>query len=319
MEGLSADDLERHRIGLTGFCYRMLGAAGEAEDAVQETLLKAWKAADGYDPARAALSTWLYRIATNVCLDQTRGARRRAVAMDLGPAATGPELGPPLPGRWVEPMPDARTLPDDPADLATLRESVRLAFVAALQQLPPRQRAVLILREVLTWPAAEVATLLDTTVAAVNSTLQRARAALRRPAPVAPLDDEHRALLVRYVDAFERFDVATLTALLHEDATMTMPPHPWWLQGRDPIRVALEHSDGSCVGARLLPTMANGSPAFGQYQPDGDVFRPFSLNVLELAGGRIVHTTTFLDATEDFPRFGLPTLIRADEFPPRPS
>ena len=226
MEGLSADDLERHRIGLTGFCYRMLGAAGEAEDAVQETLLKAWKAADGYDPARAALSTWLYRIATNVCLDQTRGARRRAVAMDLGPAATGPELGPPLPGRWVEPMPDARTLPDDPADLATLRESVRLAFVAALQQLPPRQRAVLILREVLTWPAAEVATLLDTTVASVNSTLQRARAALRRPAPVAPLDDEHRALLVRYVDAFERFDVATLTALLHEDATMTMPPFP---------------------------------------------------------------------------------------------
>ncbi len=315
MAGFSDDELERHRIGLTGFCYRMLGAAGEAEDAVQETMLKAWKAADGYDPTRAALSTWLYRIATNVCIDLTRGAQRRAVAMDLGPAATAPGLGPPLPGRWVEPMPDARMLPEDPAELATQRESVRLAFVAALQWLPPRQRAVLILREVLAWPAAEVATLLDTTVGSVNSALQRARAALRRPTPAAPMDAAHRALLVRYVDAFERFDVDLLTALLHEDATMSMPPFGWWLQGRAAIRVVLESSDGGCHGARLLPTSASGSPAFGQYRPDGDVFRPFALVVLEVAGGRIIGITNFLDAVEDFPRFGLPAELGADEFP----
>jgi len=185
--------------------------------------------------------------------------------------------------------------------------------------LPPRQRAVLILREVLGWPAAEVATLLDSTVASVNSALQRARATLRRPAPTAPLDAEHRALLARYVDAFQRFDVVALTALLHEDATMTMPPFAWWLQGRAAIRIALEHSDGSCASARLLPTSANGSPAFGQYQPDGDRYRPFALNVLELSAGRIVGMTSFLDATADFPRFGLPAELGADEFPPVPS
>ncbi|WP_152365531.1 sigma-70 family RNA polymerase sigma factor [Microlunatus speluncae] len=319
MAEFSEGELEQHRVGLTGFCYRMLGGAGEAEDAVQETMLKAWKAAEDYDPGRAALSTWLYRIATNVCIDLTRGARRRAVAMDFGPAATGPEIGPALPGRWVEPMPDARILPDDPAELAAQRESVRLAFVAALQQLPPRQRAVLILREVLAWPAAEVATLLDTTVASVNSALQRARAAIRRPVPAAPLDDEHRALLDRYVTAFERFDVDTLTALLHQDATMSMPPFAWWLQGRAAIRFVLERSDGGCHGARLLPTGANGSPAFGQYRPNGDVFRPFALVVLELSGGLIVNTITFLDAVDDFPRFGLPAELRADEFPVRPS
>lgn len=316
MAVISEEQLERHRVGLTGYCYRMLGAAAEAEDAVQETLLRAWRAADSYDPTRGALSTWLYRIATNICLDLTRGARRRAVAMDLGPAAQGPELGAPLPpDRWVGPMPDVRMLPDDPAEVAAQRESVRLAFVAALQRLAPRQRAVLILREVLGWPAAEVAALLDTSVASVNSSLQRARATIRRPAPAAPLDDDHRALLARYVDAFQRFDVDALTALLHEDATMAMPPFAWWLHGRSAIRTALEHADGTCQDARLVSTTVNGSPAFGQYQPTGDRYEPFALVVLELTERRIVGMTSFLDLTEDFPRFGLPSSFRADEFP----
>jgi RNA polymerase sigma-70 factor, ECF subfamily len=314
---MSAEDLDQYRVGLTGYCYRMLGAAAEAEDAVQETLLRAWRAAETYDPAKAALSTWLYRIATNICLDMTRSAQRRAIAMDLGPAATpGPDIGEPLPpSRWVGPMPDARVLPSDPAEIAAQRESVRLAFVATLQQLPPRQRAVLILRDVLAWPAAEVAALLDTSVPSVNSALQRARATIRPPAPADPLDDEHRALLDRYVDAFERYDVAALTALLHEDATMSMPPFPWWLRGREDIRVALEHSDGTCVGHRLLPTTVNGAAAFGQYAPTEHGYEPFALVVIEVAGGLITDTTTFLDVTGEFFRFGLPASCAADEFP----
>ncbi|GAB3748557.1 sigma-70 family RNA polymerase sigma factor [Microlunatus parietis] len=315
MTPFSAEQLEAHRIGLTGFCYRMLGGAAEAEDAVQETMLRAWRAAGSYDPGRGAFSTWLYRIAANLCLDLLRGAARRTIATDLGPAANGPELGLPLPDdRWIRPMPDARVLPDDPAELAAQRESVRLAFVAALQQLPPKQRAVLILREVLGWPAAEVATLLDSSVASVNSALQRARATLRRPAPAAPLDAAHRSLLDRYVDAFQRFDIEALTALLHEDATMSMPPYPWWLRGRAAIRTALEHSDGTCHGARLLPVAVNGSPAFGQYHPHGDRYRPFALDVLDLADGRIVGMTTFLDAAGDFARFGLPVELLVAEF-----
>ncbi len=295
----AVERLEALRGELTGYCYRMLGAAAEAEDAVQETFVRAWRAE--YDPARAPVRAWLYAIATNVCLDMLRGARRRAVAMDLGPAATpGPDPGRPLPAQaWVRPLPDR--LLGDPAEVAEQRETVRLAFVAALQRLPPRQRAVLILREVLAFSAAEVAGLLGTTVASCNSALQRARATLRNPAPAEPLDDTRRALLARYVDAFERHDVAALTALLHEDATMSMPPFAWWLRGRADIATALAHGD-LCAGARLVATSANGSPAYGQYGPDG----PVALVTLEVSRAGITSITTHLDLAGDLGRYGLP-------------
>jgi RNA polymerase sigma-70 factor (ECF subfamily) len=297
--------LETYRVELTGYCYRMLGAAFEAEDAVQETMLRAWRSHDRFDERRAPLRTWLYSIATNVCLDMLRSAQRRAVAMDLGgPSAPGPALGVPLPEHaWVRPVPDARVLPahGDPAELAEARESIRLAFVAALQHLVPRQRAVLILRDVLCWQASEVAQLLDTTVASVNSALQRARAALatRRPAPVQPADED---LLARYLAAFQRYDVDALVALLREDATMSMPPFPWWLRGREAIRQALLGAD-ACRDARVIPTRANGSPAFGQYLASG---APFALVVLDVSGGSVLGVTTYLDAAPLFPLFDLP-------------
>jgi RNA polymerase sigma-70 factor (ECF subfamily) len=212
--------LEQHRAELTAYSYRMLGSAFEAEDAVQETLLRAWRSFDRFE-GRATLRSWLYRIATNVCLDMLNHKERRARPMDLGPAKTadGP-LGDALPeDRWILPIPDGRVLPagGDPAELAELRDTIRLAFVAALQHLPPRQRAVLILREVLRWKATEVAELLGTTVASVNSALQRARAALTTTdvtaaAPSQPMGEAEQALLARYVDAFERYDFDSLTA-----------------------------------------------------------------------------------------------------------
>ncbi|MCA2224309.1 sigma-70 family RNA polymerase sigma factor [Nonomuraea aurantiaca] len=296
------EELERHRAELTGYCYRMLGSGFEAEDAVQETLVKAWRGLDRYDPDRAPLRSWLFQIATNVCVDMLRGAQRRARAMDLGPAGSpGPDLGPPLPGHaWVMPIPDRRVLPSDPAELAVERETVRLAFVAALQHLPPRQRAVLILRDVLRWSAAEVAELLEGSVASVNSALQRARATLSEvPAGGGEVD---RRLLERYVDAFERYDVSGLVALLHEDATMSMPPFAWWLRGREEIRKAMLAADAPCGGSRLVPAgTANGCPAFGQYLGG----EPFALLVVEVSGDRVSATTTYLD-TRLFPLFGLP-------------
>ena len=302
------EELEAYRVELTGYCYRMLGSGFDAEDAVQETMVRAWRAE--HDPARGSVRTWLYAIATNICLDMLRSAQRRARSVDLGPAATpGPDIGIPLPeSAFVRPAPDTRVLAADPADLVAQRESVRLAFVAALQHLPARQRAVLILRDVLHWHADEVATLLDTTATAVHSALRRARAAIRTPAPTDPLDDEHRALLDRYVDAFERYDVATLTALLHEDATMDMPPFAWWLRGRDDIGAALAASDGTCLGHRLLPTTVNGRGAFGQYDATG---QPFALVTVETSGGLIVAMTTYLDLADRFEYFGLPATYSA--------
>ncbi|WP_460392054.1 sigma-70 family RNA polymerase sigma factor [Actinophytocola sediminis] len=309
----TGERLDSYRVELTGYCYRMLGSGFEAEDAVQETLVRAWKA--DHDPARGSLRTWLYAIATNVCVDMLRSAQRRATAMDLGPAGEpGPDLGAPLPQAvWVQPVPDERALTGDPAEIAARRESIRLAFVAALQHLPPRQRSVLILREVLGWSAVEVAGLFDTTVASVNSALQRARATLAKhaPPPAEPLGRAHRALLDRYVAAFERYDVAALTALLHEDATMSMPPFAWWLRGRDHIGAALAHADGTCENARLLPTMASGSPAFGQYRWTGTAHEPFALVVLELTGRAITSATTYLDLAHAFPLYGLPMSLPA--------
>ncbi|MBA3626516.1 MAG: sigma-70 family RNA polymerase sigma factor [Chloroflexi bacterium] len=307
--------LEQHRVELTAHCYRMLGSAFEAEDAVQETLLRAWRAYDRFE-GRAALRSWLYRIATNVCLSMLSASQRRARPIDLSPSSTADSaLGTPLPETaWIEPVPDIRVVAaGDPAEVALARESVRLAFVAALQHLPPRQRAVLILREVLRWKASEVAELLETSVASVNSALQRARSTLaasdvRDTRPAEPMDGAQRALLARYVDAFERYDMDSLTALLHEDASWSMPPYELWLQTNEDIVRWCLGPGSACRGSRLVPTMANGSPAFGHYKPSGTGGRhePWSLQVLDLSAGRISGITFFLDTARFFPLFGLP-------------
>jgi RNA polymerase sigma-70 factor (ECF subfamily) len=301
-------ELEQHRAELTGYCYRMLGSPFDAEDAVQETLVRGWRSIDTFE-GRAALRSWLYRIATNVCLDMLRAGRRRARPMDLGPARepvienlnTLPEV------TWIEPIPD-------PADVAVDRDTIRLAFVAALQHLPPRQRAVLILCEVLHWRAAEVAELLETSVASVNSALQRARATLAATETAEPDPGEVDAeLLDRYVAAFEAYDLDALTALIHEDATQSMPPFDLWLSGRDHIFAWWWGPGIGCRGSRVIPTRtANGSPAFGQFKPSPDGgFEPWALQVLELANGRIAELTFFLGTDRLFPLFGLPPRLDA--------
>jgi RNA polymerase sigma-70 factor (ECF subfamily) len=315
--------LERHRAELTGYAYRMLGSAFEAEDAVQEAGLRAWRSLDGFQ-GRASLRSWVYTILTNVCLDMLAGSQRRALPMDLGPARSADSaLGEPIPhSAWIEPVPDGRVVPDtgDPAELAEARETIRLAFVAALQQLPPRQRAVLILREVLRWKASEVAELLDTSVASVNSALQRARSALAESGVTdedtsPPADGEQRALLERYVDAFERYDMDSLTSLLREDASWSMPPYELWLRTHeDIVRWCLGPGAG-CRGSRLIPTRANGAPAFGQYKPSptGGGWEPWSLQVLDVSaeGDRIAGISFFLDTARWFPLFGLPPRLDA--------
>jgi RNA polymerase sigma-70 factor (ECF subfamily) len=310
--------LEQYRQELTAYCYRMLGSAFEAEDAVQETLIRAWRGFESFE-GRAALRSWLYRIATNVCLTMLGASQRRARPMDLQPASTADmPLGAALPeNTWVEPIPDSRVVPSggDPADVAVARESIRLAFITALQRLPARQRAVLILREVLHWKASEVAELLDTSVASVNSALQRARATLSdSPATgthsLEPLDDEHEALLARYVDAFESYDMDKLTALLRDDATWNMPPYDLWLQTHRDIVAWCVGPGFACRGSKLIPTTANGSPAFGQYKPAaGGGYEPWSLQVLEFSGDRISGITFFLDTPHFFPLFGLPSRL----------
>jgi RNA polymerase sigma-70 factor (ECF subfamily) len=315
--------LERHRAELTAYSYRMLGSSFEAEDAVQETFVRAWRALDRFE-GRSAFRSWLYRIATNVCLDMLSARQRRARPMDLQPAGVADiaQLGDPLPEiTWIEPIPDDRVLAAptdgvDPADVTVARESVRLAFVAALQHLPPRQRAVLILREVLRWQASEVAELLDTSVASVNSALQRARATLAARhvdpnAPPAPMDEAQRALVARYVEAFESYDMGRLTALLREDATWNMPPYPLWLQTHADIATWCLGPGIGCKDSRLVPTRANGLPAFGQYKPSpsGRGWEPWSLQVLEIAGDRISGITFFLDTDRFFPQFGLPSRL----------
>jgi len=319
--GRSASELEPYRKELTSYCYRMLGSAFEAEDAVQETMVRAWRALDRFE-GRSALRSWLYRIATNVCFDMLGGSQRRARPMDLGSAGTAMSAVPdPLPEvTWLSPIPDGRVLPGDgdPAEVAVSRETVRLAFVAALQHLPPRQRAVLMLREVLSWPASEVAELLETTVASVNSALQRARATLAAVHPadtdtLQPLDEAQQALLARYVDAFERYDLDSLTALLHEDATLSMPPLELWLRGHADIRAWFLGTGIGCRGSRLVPVAANGSPAFGQYRAGGPGGRhePWALQVIEISAGRIVGLNSFLDTEQLFPLFGLPPHLDA--------
>jgi RNA polymerase sigma-70 factor, ECF subfamily len=308
-------DLERHRPELTAYCYRMLGSPFDAEDAVQDTLVRGWKGLDRFE-GRSALRSWLYKIATNVCLDMLEGRKRRARPMDLGPAAAPIVESLNVPGEiaWIEPIPDALLLGEgDPADVAVARETVRLAFVAALQHLPPRQRAVLILCEVLRWQASEAAELLDMSVASVNSALQRARATIAAhevtPGGVnAELDAADRELLDRYVEAFESYDIGALTALIEEEASQSMPPFDMWLRGRDDIFAWWFGPGIGCKGSRVIPVMsANGSPAFGQYKPSEDGgYEPWALQVLELSNGRIGELTFFLDTKRLFPLFGLP-------------
>jgi RNA polymerase sigma-70 factor, ECF subfamily len=308
--------LLEHRRELTGYCYRMLGSAFDADDAVQETMVRAWRGLADFE-GRSALRSWLYRIATNVCLDQLSGRQRRATPMDLSGSPWQPveaSLAARRPGTaWVEPVLDRQVVAEDsdPAEQAVQRESIRLAFVSALQHLPPRQRAVLLLREVLRWRADEVAQLLDTTVASVNSALQRARATMAEVGgeeETEPLDDVHRALLERYVDAFERYDVEGLVGLLHEDATQHMPPFAMWLRGRADIGTWMLGPGSECRGSRVLPTIANGAPAFAQYRPRaGGGHEPWALHVLEVRAGRVAHISSFLDLDNDlFRRLGLP-------------
>jgi RNA polymerase sigma-70 factor (ECF subfamily) len=306
--------LERHRAELTGYCYRMLASPFEAEDAVQETLIRAWRSFDRFE-GRSTLRSWLYRIATNVCLDMLQGRERRARPMDLGTARAPVEANlHTLPETtWIQPIPDGMVARDaDPAEVAVARETIRLAFVAALQHLPPRQRAVLILCEVLRWKAGEVAELLDTSVASVNSALQRARATLAASDTSAagsrPLDEADRALLARYVEAFEQYDMEALTSLIQEDATQSMPPYDLWLRGRSDIITWWFGPGIGCRGSRVIPAPgANGSPAFGQYKPSPrGGYDPWALQVVEISAGRIGEFTFFLDTDTLFPLFGLP-------------
>jgi RNA polymerase sigma-70 factor (ECF subfamily) len=308
--------LEQYRPALTGHCYRMLGSVVDAEDAVQDTMLRAWKSIDRVKE-QSSMKAWLYRIATNVCLDTlsaTNRRRVRPVELSPGPGVVSEDLVLSQRPRehWIEPIPDAAALPAegdcDPEERAILRESIRLAFVAALQYLPPRQRAVLLLTQVLNWSAAETAESLDMSVAAVNSALQRARATLdtRNPAVVPrALSDEQTRLVARYVEAFERYDISALTALLHEEATLSMPPYDLWLQGRESIARWLLSFGIPCKGSRLVPVAASGgTPAFAQYRDGGAT--PWALITLELDEEGITSMTSFLDVQTLFPRFGVP-------------
>jgi RNA polymerase sigma-70 factor (ECF subfamily) len=309
-------ELESHRRELTGYCYRMLGAASEAEDAVQETMIRAWRSLDRFE-GRSSLRSWLYRIANNVCIDMHRSPQRRARPMELGGSTHTADvvLGDPRAEQtWIQPIADDRVVTGDgdPAEVAAARESIRLAFVAALQHLPARQRSVLILCEVLRWEATEVAELLDTSVASVNSALQRARATLatkRGEDLDSTFDAAHQALLERYVDAFERYDMTALVALLREDVVLSMPPYDLWLQGADDLVAWFVGQGSGCRGGRLIPIAANGTAAFGNYRPAGPGrWEPFAIQIVEVAGGRIVGHHNFLHP-ERFAEFGLPPFI----------
>jgi len=312
--------LDAHRADLTGYCYRMLASPFEAEDAVQETMLRAWKAYDKFE-GRAAMRTWLHRIATNVCLDMLRSKQHRQRPMDMGPARepieanlkTLPEV------TWIEPIPDTLVAPDpNPEQTAVAKESVRLAFVAALQHLPAKQRAALILCEVMNWKAAEVAELLEMSVPSVNSALQRARATLKTGDVAegkATIEDaKKREMLRRYVEAFEAYDIRMLTSVIREDAKQSMPPFDLWLQGREDMFAWWFGVGIGCKGSRVIPVgTANGSPAFAQYKPNaaGTGLEPWSLQVVELTPDGIGEITFFLDTQRLFPLFGAPLTFGA--------
>jgi RNA polymerase sigma-70 factor (ECF subfamily) len=314
-----AAELELHRPALTAHCYRMLGSAFEAEDAIQETFIRAWRAYDRFE-GRAALRSWLYRIATNVCLDMLDGRGRRAMPMGLaGPSAGDSDLGDALPEvTWLTPLPDSGVTPEaaDPAEVVTTRESVRLAFIAALQHLQPQPRAVLLLRDVLGWHADEVADALETTPTAVHSMLRRARRTMAERDTArdggTSLGESEWQLVARYVDAFQRYDVDALVALLRHDATLSMPPIPGWLSGRTSIDRWWRGVGADCRGSRIVLTHANGLPAFASYRPAPDGgYDAFAIHVLEIAGGEITGHHAFLEPRL-FPLFDLPERLPAE-------
>lgn len=311
---------EAHRTALTGHCYRMLGSLADADDAVQETMVRGWRAYERFD-GRASLRTWLYKIATNVCLDALAEASRRHRPVEEGPQNTvHDDLVTKPRTHWLEPIAEVEAVPTeaDPAERAVMKQSIRLAFVAALQHLPPKQRAALILSEVLDWSAAEVAECLDLSVPAVNSLLQRARSTMTGPSVRAPseLTDAQRRLVERYVDAFNRYDVEGLTALLREDATLSMPPFSFWLQGKASIGEWLVGRGSGCRGSRLVPVAVSGAPAFAQYRPQPDgTFAAWALIVLELHDDTIQGWNSFLDTETHFPRLGLPIRLASVSAP----
>jgi RNA polymerase sigma-70 factor (ECF subfamily) len=313
-------ELEQHRVELTAYCYRMLGSPFDAEDAVQDAFVRAWKSRDRFE-GRSAMRSWLYRIATNVCLDMLKGKERRILPFEMGSASEPLEtnLNIPTEVTWIEPIPQQMLIaPEgDPADVAVANESVRLAFVAALQHLPARQRAVLILREVLSWQATEVGELLGMSVASVNSALQRARATLAKgnidsTGAAQPLSESDRALLELYVAAFERYDISALTALIQKDATQSMPPYDMWLSGRDDIFAWWFGPGIGCRGSRVIPVSSPNGPAFAQYKPSPNGgYDPWAIQVLTLSEGRISELVFFLDTARLFPLFGLPLHLDA--------
>jgi RNA polymerase sigma-70 factor (ECF subfamily) len=314
------------RRELLAHCYRMLGSVHDAEDLVQETYLRAWRSYERFE-GRSSLRTWLYRIATRVCLTALESRGKRPLPTGLG--GPGSEAGDPLVEQpevpWLEPVPDALVGAErsDPAAIVTSRETIRLALIATLQHLPPRQRAVLILRDVLQWRAAEVAKVLNTTTTAVNSILQRARAQLEEATPheeeiVEPTAADQRELLDRFVTAFERKDISAMVELFTKDAVWEMPPFIGWYQGAENIARLV---DTQCPAQgpgdmHLVPTWANGQPAFGLYMRDGDVYRPFNLPVLTLSPAGVEHVACFFD-TRLFATFGLPEILPAQPQPAR--
>jgi RNA polymerase sigma-70 factor, ECF subfamily len=315
--------LEEHRCAITGHCYRMLGSFSDAEDATQEAMIRAWRGLDRFD-GRASVKNWLYRIATNVCLDEIHSRGRRARPVEEGSPFSGTPSIEDLVQRpanvWIEPVADSRALSSDwdPAERAILKQSLRLAFVAALQKLAPKQRAALLLMDVLGFSAAEAADTLDTSIPSINSALQRARAALSDTSfsGSPDLNEAQMETVNRYVAAFEQYDIDALTALLRHDATISMPPYALWFQGHEAIRNWMLGLGCGCRGSRLIPTAACGSPAFAQYRanPEGG-HKAWALIILEfppdLAQDRIVAVNSFLDVEALFPRFGLPLLLPA--------
>lgn len=315
------------RRELLAHCYRLLGAVDEAEDLVQETYLRAWRSYGGFE-GRSSLRVWLYRIATNACLTVLETRTRRPLPSGLGgPSDDFARDSPQTEVSWVQPIPDALVVGEsDPAGIVASRATLRLAFVAALQHLPARQRAVLILRDVLAWRAAEVADLLGTTTVAVKSTLQRARAQLRQVAPsedqlVEPTDAELRAVLDNYVSAFENADIDALLKLLREDADLEMPPWLTWFTGRETVgRFVATEIFGAPGVLRMVPTSANGQPAAAAYVRGQDgLYRAHAVHVLAVTATGIARIVAFLGPGL-FPRFGLPpvcsTPVDAEASPP---
>lgn len=322
-DGPGPQDFEEYRKQLAGFCYRMLGSWSEADDAVQETMVRAWRAADGFE-GRSSVRSWLFRIASNVCTDMHRSPQRRARPMELGPSTRVADvitMDAPKPAEmWIHPVrdEDVISLDGDPADVATARESIRLAFVAALQHLPAKQRSALILCEVLQWQASEVAELLDTSVASVNSALQRARSTLRSldgTLQGSTLDvatgSEHQELMDRYVAAFESYDIETLVTLLRDDVVLSMPPFDLWLQSPSEVADWLLGHGSVCKDSRLVPVDVNGTAGFGSYHlVEPGVWEPWAIQVIEVADNKIIGHHNFL-YPDLFERMGLPPLLTA--------